>query len=168
MRFKIMRSKRLSLIYALLLATLTLWGCGQSPEDELSGTWYVQARFGKWVPLDVTETRTFDTDGTLTIHREQADAGADLDAAVGLEPAEPFVDHTVSWSIVGQWRMRIDPGEKSDAPAKDVLYRIEGDTLTLADDTGETILTRDKGPSAARQAAWDAVERAGEEASASE
>lgn len=115
-------------------------GCGKSPESELSGTWYVQARFGKWLPLDVTEMRTFEKGGTLVISRSDMDR-----------------DHKVSWSVVGEWRMRITPPDTSDVSPLDVLYRIEGDTLTLADDSGETVLTREKGPSEDRKAAWESL-----------
>lgn len=102
-----------------------LAGCGQSHEAELSGAWAVQQRFGQPMPEGVTETRTFHKDGTLTITR------SDMDEA-----------HTVRWAIVGAWRMRIDPGAGSDAPPNDYTYRIDGDTLTIAAQQGDTVLVR--------------------------
>lgn len=132
-------------LVALMLVSLLLMGCGRSPESELSGTWYVQAKAGKWLALEVTETRTFKKDGTLVIAYDDPAA------------EQPMPEHAVKWEVAGQWRLRISPPETSDAPPHDVLYRIEGDTLTLSDDAGETILTRDKGPSAARVAAWERV-----------
>jgi len=130
----------------LVVLVFMLAGCGKSPESELSGTWYVQAKAGKWLALDVTETRTFKKDGTLVIARE--DPAAD----------EPMPEHEVKWEVAGEWRLRISPPDTSDAPPHDVLYRFEGDTLTLADDAGETILTREQGPSAARAAAWEELQ----------
>ncbi|MEM9415310.1 MAG: hypothetical protein AAGA29_07530 [Planctomycetota bacterium] len=110
----------LSLFFALALV-----GCGQSPESELSGAWSVTMRFGQSMPEGVTETRTFHRDGTLTIAR------SDMDET-----------HTVGWSVVGEWRMRIDPGDESDAPANDYTYRIADDTLTIAGEQGDTVLVR--------------------------
>jgi len=106
-----------------------LTGCSKSPEKELEGTWYVHERFGRALPMAVTETRTFNADGSLTIER------SDMDDA-----------HVVQWSIVGEWRMRIDAGEDSEAPANDVAYRIEDGALILAYEQGDLVMTRDKKP----------------------
>lgn len=109
----------------MLLVLLALAGCGQSPESELHGEWRVQQRFGQPMPEGVTETRTFHSDGTLTIAR------SDMDDT-----------HTVAWSVVGEWRLRIDPGDDSDAPPNNYAYRIDGDTLTIAGEQGDTVLGR--------------------------
>ena len=119
-----MQGRAVCLLGFALCAAL-LAGCGQSPEDELTGVWVVQERFGQPMPEGVTETRTFGADGTLTIER------SDMDAS-----------HTVRWSISGRWRLRISPGEASDAPPNDYTYRIDSGTLTIAGEQGETVLTR--------------------------
>lgn len=110
---------------ALLLLVLLLPGCGESARDELAGTWQVEQRFGQPMPEGVTETRTFHDDGTLTIKR------SDMEHA-----------HTVRWEVAGEWRIRIDPGDTSDAPPNDYTYRVDGDTLTIAGEAGETVLVR--------------------------
>jgi hypothetical protein len=110
---------------AWVVLVLGLSGCGVSAERELEGAWRVQERFGRPMPEGVTETRTFHADGTLTIAR------TDMDET-----------HTVRWAIAGEWRLRIDPGEMSEAPANDYTYRLDGDTLTIAGDQGDTVLVR--------------------------
>ncbi|MEM9020540.1 MAG: hypothetical protein AAGC44_08250 [Planctomycetota bacterium] len=105
----------------------------------------MQAKASRWVEPEVVEKRTFKKDGTLVIALQ--DTRNDL----------PFPEHEVSWEIAGEWRLRITPPGTSDAPPHDVLYRLEGDRLILADDTGETILTREQGPSGDRAAAWERV-----------
>ena len=107
------------------LLALLLAGCGTSAHDELVGEWQVQERFGRAMPEGVTETRTFHADGTLTIAR------SDMDDA-----------HTVGWAIAGEWRLRIDPGDDSDAPPNDYTYRLDGGTLTIAGEAGDTVLVR--------------------------
>ncbi|XAL98906.1 hypothetical protein OT109_15125 [Phycisphaeraceae bacterium D3-23] len=109
----------------LMLLLVSLLGCGQSPQAELTGVWSVTQRFGQPMPEGVTEMRTFHKDGTLTIARSDMD--------------EP---HTVGWSVVGEWTIRIDPGDDSDAPANDYTYRVDGETLTIAGEQGDTVLVR--------------------------
>ncbi|MFI4861715.1 MAG: hypothetical protein ACIAXF_13675 [Phycisphaerales bacterium JB063] len=108
-----------------VLVLLAVAGCGQSPQSELVGAWSVTQRFGQPMPEGVTETRTFHADGTLMIAR--SDMGE---------------SHSVRWAVAGEWRLRIDPGEGSDAPANDYTYRIVGDTLTIAGEQGDTVLLR--------------------------
>lgn len=112
-------------VLGCLTVFFALIGCGQSPESELHGTWQVQQRFGQPMSVGVTETRTFHQDGKLTIAR------SDMDDA-----------HTVHWAVVGEWRLRIDPGDASDAPPNDYTYRIDGDTLTIGGEQGDTVLRR--------------------------
>ena len=118
-----------SLVLVLTLTSLLLVGCGEAPEDELAGTWYVHQLHGRGLALDVTETRTFNDDGTLVIER------SDMPES-----------HTVAWSIVGEWRMRIDAGEDSQAPPNDYLYRIDQGVLTIGSQTGDIVLTREQTP----------------------
>mgnify|MGYP006879680759 CR=1 FL=1 len=106
---------------------LLLAGCGESPESELQGAWHVEQRFGQPLPDGVTETRTFHQDGTLTIAR------SDMDDA-----------HAVQWSVVGEWRLRIDPGDTSDAPPNDYAYRIHDGTLTIASEQGLALATESR------------------------